>query len=408
TGKSVLIKSLYLILGNKCPKDLIRPEADYITVEATFSIEDNPDVQKLLDQMEIGNDNSLVLRRKIYRSGKNSVFINDYTSNNATLSKLGVYLIDLHGQHSQQRLLQSSTHMDYLDQFATNSDLVKEFAATYGDLLIKIAKLDKLEKDCNTRENKIDFLQFQLVEIKNADLSINEEKDLLDEFKLLSYGEQMIGSLTPVSLWNSEENSPIKIIDDSLYAIQEAVKIDPNLQKVADELQEGRIILEEAAADISRYLEKLELDPGRLDEVNQRLSELDKIKRKYGDTIERVLLHQVELQEELVELEQLETNLDSLRGEIRSLTEVLEKKSLEISEKRKLKKDSFQQSILKNMEELGLEKSQFLIDISPLLSKDSKLAFGNRGADRVEFLISTNPGQPPKPLAKIASGGELS
>ncbi len=408
-GKSVIIKAINLVLGEKCPKDLIRAEKKYLSVEAVFSINDNPPVLELLNELDIEHEGELTIRRKVHLAGKNSIYINDYTFNLSKLSLLGEHLLDLHGQHSQQFLLKPATHIDYLDEFSGLKEALIDYKSIYLTLNQKIKTKKELEQSAVDRNREIDFIRFQIKEIDNAGFSEEEELQLVNEVKLLTHGEKLISMLSPITGWNSEEHSPLASISSALYQLNEAVKIDPKLQTSVDEIQSGLISIEEATSEINQYINRIELNPQRLEEINNRLAELDKLKRKYGSSITEITEYRETQAGKLRQLENLEISFGELEEEITSLSENVQQKAEEISDIRKGKIDEFEKLILSNLHQLGLERSRFKIQLSPLTDeKNTDKSYAVKGKDHVEFLIATNPGNPLKPLAKIASGGELS
>ncbi|MCP4752016.1 MAG: DNA repair protein RecN [Proteobacteria bacterium] len=408
-GKSIIIKAINLILGEKCPKDLIRSGESFLSVEAVFAVDGNPAVLELLSELDIEHDGELTVRRKVHRTGKSSVFINDYSSTLSRLSRLGDHLIDLHGQHSQQSLLQPATHIDYLDQFSNLRESVMGFQALYHELVRKRKTRQELEQNAVDRARKIDFIRFQMDEIDEAGFTEGEESQLFDEFSLLSHGEQIIEALSPIAGWNAGQNSPLDEISAALHPLDNILKIAPQFKEKADELRSGLIILEEAVADVNHYLGNLEINPQRLDFVNERLSQLDKLKRKYGGSLAEIVAFRELQNQELEKLENLEISLTELEKEIEKLSRQVEDRAGQISAIRNRNRKDFETTVLENLKVLGLERSLFEVNIEPFPQKDdSERTYSSKGQDRVEFRIATNPGNPLKPLAKVASGGEVS
>jgi len=408
-GKSIIIKSINLILGEKCSKDLIRAGEKSLSVEAVFKIKNNTPVIEILKSLDIEHDGDITIRRKVHGSGKNSVFINDYSLKLNSLARLGPLLVDIHGQHSQQALLQTATHVDYLDQFAGSRDQVKEFQLKYQSLALKKKQKKELEQDASDRTRKVDFIQFQIDEIEKANFTPDEEHELNTEFNLLNNSEQIIETLSPIAEWTSQPDSPLNRMSVDIHPLAGIESISPPLQNAIKEIQSGMITLQEATVDINQYLDTLEVNPAKLEQINDRLSELDKLKRKYGSTIEEIDTFRQNQLEELERLENLEINFKDLEKEIAELDTELQNLASTISKQRLSKQPEFEKHVLDNLKELGLERSLFAVSIKPLpVSENSKQTFTAKGMDQVEFLITTNPGNPLKPLAKVASGGEIS
>lgn len=408
-GKSIIIKAISLILGGKCPKDLIRAKEDFLSVEAVFSIGDNPQVTDLLEELDIEHDGELTIRRKVHVNGKSSVFINNYTSRLSQLTLLGFHLIDLHGQHSQQALLQSATHIDYLDQYSGLKDAVAEFRELYQSLIHKRKEKTTFDESLADRTRQLDFIRFQIDEIEQAGFTEEEEQQLTEEYRLLTYGEQIIEAVSPVAAWNGGQQSPLSDISVTLGVLTDILNIAPDLKPIVDEIQTGLITLEEVAAEARQYLGRIDMNPERLGSVNERLAQLDGLKRKYGKTLQAVQEFKADQEHQRDRLENLEVNSAKLDEEIRDLAHQVDKKAHSLSETRRKNVSIFEKLVLANLKELGLERSLFKIQQSPLPVDDvSGQTFSQKGMDRVEFLITTNPGNPLKPLVKVASGGEIS
>jgi DNA repair protein RecN (Recombination protein N) len=408
-GKSVIIKALRLILGEKCPKDLIRSDTRFLSVEASFDIREIAPVTDLLDDMDIEHDGELTIRRKVHLAGKNSIYLNEHVTNLATLPLFSGYLVDLHGQHSQQSLLSTSTHVDYLDAFAGQREVVVEFGEKFAVLMGKLRQKAELEQNTADRNREIDFLRFQVSEIGDSGFTEEEEKSLQDEACQLANGEQLISSLSPIVDWQGSDTSPLGAISSALAKLDEAVKLDPGLKAVREEMQSGLITLEEASSEIADYTSKLEINPGRLEEVNSRLAELDSLKRKYGPELPDIFRHRDNSREKLEQLESLELSYGELDQEIETETAQLNEQGDLITRRRKKAKEAFEAIIGLTLKELGMERSRFDIRIDPFQPKsESGPTYFSKGKDQVEFMIATNPGNPLKPLSRIASGGELS
>jgi len=408
-GKSIVIKAINLILGEKCPKDLIRAREEFLSVEAVFDIRDNPSARELLEELDIEHDGELSIRRKVHRNGKSSIFVNNYTLRLAQLSLLGQALIDLHGQHSQQLLLQTATHVDYLDQFAGLRERVVEFEVLQQTLLRKRREKAESDKNLSDRIRQLDFIRFQIDEIESAGFTEAEEAALLEEHRMLANAEQIIAVVSPVAEWNERPDSPLSELSAVVSGLSEIVRIAGDLKPLADELQSSLISLEESALEARRYLGRIEINPERLDLVNERLAQLDGLKRKYGHTLAEIISFKAGQEAERERLENLEVDSARLTEEIERLERQVAEKAGALSASRKAAIPEFERLVLENLKELGLERSLFSVEAELLPADESgRQQYGRRGLDRVEFLITTNPGNPLKPLARVASGGEIS
>ena len=408
-GKSIVIKAVTLILGEKCPRDLIRAGTSFLAVEAVFDIQQNDALQRELDSMGIGFEDDLTIRRKVTAAGKNAIFINDFSSSLSGLSRISSFLIDLHGQHSQQTFLRPQNHIDFYDDFLGVGKIVSDFGDIYREYKLKKKEKESLEDSAIERQRKIDFIRFQISEIDGAGISQSEEKELRSEFNLLNHAEQLMSTITPIANWSDQSQSPLQEISSALAALEELLTIDPQLEKLVSEFKSGVIILEEAIGELSRYGDRIEINPQRLDAINERFSELDKLKRKYGGSVQAILIFRSSLQKELDELEMVEVDGAALDQLLITLENRLKEQSRHLSEKRKEKQSQFELLIMRQLKELGMAKAKFAIQMEAVGGSDTEVcSYTPKGADRVEFLISTNPGSPLRPLSKIASGGEIS
>ncbi|MDH5561071.1 MAG: DNA repair protein RecN [Deltaproteobacteria bacterium] len=408
-GKSIIIKSIELILGDKCDKDLIRVDQGYLLVEAFFDIKDNHSCKALLNEICIEPEDELTIRRKVSSTGKNQILINDLSTNLTNLSLISSELIDLHGQHSQLSLSQNQTHVNYLDSFAGHKELLEQYQFIFKDYLNKKKLQEKMNLDQLERTQKMDYIRFQIAEIEKAQINLEEDSALEEEHLILSNIDKITGVLGPVSEMETMEKSPLDIIGNHLNKIQEITKIEPKLKTISDEIQSGLISIQEAISDINRYLSALEIDPIRLEAVNARLSLLENLKRKYGYSLNDILIKKGEFSKQMDEMDKLEKNQSEMEKELKTLSESIREKAKKLSEGRNQIKDKFELAILAHLSELGLGKSRFKVKITDLVEKEAqKPSFTSKGKDHVEFLLSTNPGHPLKPLSSVASGGEIS
>jgi DNA repair protein RecN (Recombination protein N) len=407
-GKTIIIKAVNLVLGEKCPKDLIRAGEDFLSVEAVFNIDNNPDVNEILANWDIEHDGAVSIRRKVHQNGRSSVFVNGYTLKLNQLAELGRHLIDLHGQHSQQALLQPTTHIRFLDQFAGLGERVRQYQSIHSQLNRIRKQQRELEENAAERQRRLDFLRFQIDEIDKAGVSLSEEEQLQEECHLLSNGEQIIQALAPIADWNSAPQSPLTEIAGLLQPLQNLLRLAPELQRFAEEIRSGLITLEEAVADVNHYLSRLEINPERLEWVNERLSLLDGLKRKYGGSLTEIFAYREAALQELTELEETENQGGQLEEEIKALEDCQAEQASALSRDRQQQAGCFEQLVQANLQELGLEHSRFQIALSPLPDDHGRQSYTAKGIDQVAFLITTNPGQPLRPLARVASGGEIS
>lgn len=403
-GKSVILKAVALILGEKASKKMIRTGEKFLLVEAVFDLSQNLPLQELLRTYEIDFGEELVIRRKVQSSGKNSIYLNELSSSLSLLAQVGGLLVDMHGQHAQQSLLNASNHLLYLDKFAKLDQERKNFEASYHSYKEKLNHKKELESSLRERTQRLEFVRFQWEEIEKAQLSVEEEESLHEEFNQLSHADQLRGLVGEIAAWEEMEGSPVAVVSSILPQVGKAVEFDKRLDPILENLNSALISLEESVKDVSSYLHTLEVDPTRLEFVNVRLSEVEKLKRKYGDCVEDVLLFQEKLQQEMSTLENLEESHEELDTELAKLLQELEEKAQKLSEKRRAKAPALEKLILKELKDLDLVNCRFQTDIQFL--EEGK--FFTHGKDRISFLVATNPGSLLGPLTKSVSGGELS
>ena len=397
-GKSILIDSLNLILGSRAQPDLIRSGEKEAFVEACF---DYPDMKNLPD---IGIDFSegIIIRRNISSSGKNRAYINDSNVSLQTLSEIGKMLVDIHGQHEHQSLMNIEKHCFFLDSFGRLTEDVGEVERLYYEVKDLKEKLNNIKERAMDRAQRIDFLKYQIQEIESAKLLSGEKEALLNEKQILSN----VGKLKELSetayyeLYGSE-GSCAERLSSVLNKIKEVSSIDNEAIDILSLLESAIPLIDDAVISLRSFKEKYDINPERLNEVEERLETIKKLEKKYGEGIDAVISFKDNAIRELRELESISEQMDFYEEEVSKKEEILLEKARILSEKRRKFADEMSRLIMEEMRELAFNNAVFKIDIK----KDSISSYGT---DRVEFLFSANLGEPPKPLTKIASGGELS
>ncbi len=414
-GKSIVVDALNLALGERASADLIRTGCTEAVVEARFSLNGTGTervVATLAEQgiaLEDGED--LIVRRVLSSAGKNKVYLNGSLATLATLANLGTALADIHGQHEHQSLLALDRQRDLLDAFGGLADLRAAVAQAYSrlrDTRQELAELDAGERDRAQRE---DLLRFQKNEIETAALKPGEDADLAQEQGILANAEKLAGlSRTADEALYSSDASVLAGLRKVVAAVREIAAIDGRLAPVLDLCESARAQLDEAAREVSGYAERVEFDPGRLEELGDRLDLIRKLKKKYGATIEEIAAFGGKVSAELAQMDRSTEEIGRLRQEILSLRADLTKSSQELTAKRTRAARDLEKKIEAELARLGMQKTKFSVRISQEQGDDTDdgRAAGPTGADRVEFLIAPNPGEEPRPLARTASGGELS
>jgi DNA repair protein RecN (Recombination protein N) len=406
-GKSIILNAVHLLLGDKATEELIRSCEEEASVEALFDISGNREVkekikekgQKILGSRE---EDSLLVKRVISRTGRGKAFLNGNLATLGMLSEIGEELLSIYGQHEHQSLQRVETHIDFLDEFGGSIRLRKEFQELFQKYLSLSGEVARIREDKERRIKERELMAFQSREIETIGIRIGEEEALKEERKLLTHAKKLTDfANASEEMLYSNEGSAIERIQSILSQGKEIISIDLSLSQPLKNLEGALIQLEEVALSLREYSRRIELNPMRLEEIENRLEEIDRLKRKYGPTEEEVLRFKKKVDEALrsftsdeERLSQLESALGPLRGEVSALAKRL-------SSGRKRVATELKKSIEKELGSLGMKKTTFEVHME-------ELPLNPKGMDRVEFLLSPNIGEEVKPLAKIASGGELS
>ncbi len=414
-GKSIVVDALGLVLGHRASGDLIRSGCQEAVVEAAFELNHTgtADVVSLLSgqgiETNVGED--LIVRRVLSSTGKNKVYINGSLANLATLTSLGAGLADIHGQHEHQSLLSLERQREMLDSFGGLIPLRAEVAEAYKLLLEARKKLAEVQEGERDRVQREEMLRFQKNEIEAAMLKPGEDTELANEQKVMANSEKLAGLSAMVDeILHSSDDSVLVNLKKAFTGLKEISAIDERVKGAVELCESGRAQIEEAARDIASYREQVEFDPQRLEQVGDRLDLIQKLKKKYGSTIEEVLAFGEKASSDLERMERSSEEIERLKSEIQAIKFGLTDRSSELTRKREAAAKELEKKVEAELGHLGMKKSIFSARITQEQGGDTLngLQLGPYGADRVEFLISANPGEEPKPLAKTASGGELS
>ena len=397
-GKSIIVDSLGLALGSRAQSDLIRSGEKEAVVQAYFEIEgvnEFPDIG-------IDISNGLILRRTISATGKSRAYINDTMVSLQSLAEAGKSLVDIHGQYEHQRLMSVDRHRLLLDSYGKLEDDRKKMGFLYKEVQVVKKQETDLKQKTKERAHRLDLLRFQINEIDAAFLKPGEKNALNEERTILS-NMSRLNELTETaySMIYGSEGSCIERLSSVIAKVREMSSIDHSVSDILNMLESTLPPIEDAAISLRGYKNRYDLEPERLAEVEERLELIKKIEKKYGEGLETVISYKDEAEKELKGLELTDERLDSIEAELKEKEEMLLSTSLSLSEKRKKVANKMEALVKNELKELAFSNAEFLIDIR-------QEALSPHGIDKVEFLFSANPGEPPRPLAKIASGGELS
>lgn len=419
-GKTLIVEALKLLVGEKADKDLIRSGKKNAYVEGYIELNKWPKLLKNLIKLKYVDEDCeyLILGRKLDRDGKNQCYLNGRSTTLKTLKKIGNLLIDLHGQHEHQSLFNVSNHLEVLDNFGKEE--IVNLRKSYKRLFLKRKKLiqNYLKLESTERERLIDRLEFEKKEIERAELKTDEEKKLKAEREVLrnyeniySLSKNIYGLLQGD---NNEEEGIIQKIAKLLNSADKLSSMDTRLKTQSQELKSIYYSLSDISSVIRKYISDITYNPKRLEQIENRIALISNLKRKYGNTIEEVLRYLSSIKNRLVGLKNHEKNVENIKKELKEYDNTLSNIASKLSKKRKKVAKELSEVISKELEELELKNCKFEVSLKRVKNKEGIFVDGDfvkpliNGADKVEFLISPNPGEPLMPLAKIASGGEIS
>jgi DNA repair protein RecN (Recombination protein N) len=410
-GKSIIIGGVGLLLGDRASTDLIRSSEDSAVVEALFKIDEKDRTREKLDDMGYHEDNNeLVIKRIISRSGKNRIYINGHLATLSILSSLTESLVNICSQHEHQTVLNPDNHIDILDEFGDLLTLRLHFYHFYNEYQVLKKKLEELESINNKKLEKEEFLKFQLREIEDGEIKPGEDVSLQEEKKILSNAKKL-GEHADRSyeILYAGENSILGRLGQVLDDIKEIKQIDSKFGVSVGDLDSAFFNLEEIAFRLRDYRNEITFDPERHEEIDERLEFLGRLKRKYGGTLDSIFNKKEAIKEELKDISFLEEEIEKISDEIVRKKKLLLEMARGLSQKRVEVAKRLKTSIESEINTLKMEDAVFdVIFYKPVEDEDGDPVLNSRGMDNVEFYLSTNIGEELKPLNRIASGGELS
>lgn len=410
-GKSILIDSINGVLGERVSKDIIRNGKDRAFIEAVFEYE-NKEIDDILQQMGIETgEGNIIVSREISLSGKNTCRINGRLVNVSVLKQVGEKLLDIHGQHDNQSLLKTESHIELLDAFGGTG--IEKLKSEYTGLYVRYrsikSRLQELSGDKGEIARRMDMLNFQIEEIKNAKLKKGEDESLFKQRQVLANSEKIMNAINKAyELLNEDGSGGKPALYNSNKALQELsgiLKYDAGLIPVSEKLESIVYQLEDVCGELRSKREEAEFNPEVLSRIDERLDIISRLKRKYGSTIEEVLDFYHRSQRDYEELQRSESLAEELNKELSDIQAKLGERAGVLHREREKAAALLEENITSELENLEMKNSSFKANI--LFDEDSR-HYSRNGLDTVEFLISSNAGEPLKPLSKIASGGEMS
>lgn len=407
SGKSIIVDSLGALTGERVTSDLIKEGESSASIEGLFSLEMTDDLKEALDEAGIeDSDDEMIVRRDLSAAGKNRVFINGQLVTQGFLKRIGQSLVDIHGQGEQTALYDVDTHIGMLDEYADVATEKAKTAVAFQEWSSLRADLRALEQDASEKLQLIDVLRLQVDELRAAGLKPDEETELEEEErrlvnveKLTSLSEEAFGLL-----YENEESTAVTL-EKAQRKVLELADFEGTFSDYTEGVATARAVIEDLAFVIRNFRSRLEFSPERLDEIETRLAEILRLKRRYGGTVESALEHLQASEERLQNIEMAEFRKDELEKQLAAAHSRYLSAAALLTKKRATAGTRFSREAEQNLKAVALEKARFEVRVQ---SRDDEAAFSESGVDRVEFFFSANPGESPKPLAKVASGGEAS
>lgn len=415
-GKSMIMGALGLVLGQRASTDVIRTSGKPTRVEALFDISECPQLRQLLHMLDLeADDATLLLKRLVHKKGSRC-YVNTHLATLTMLQDIGQHLVDILGQHHHHTLIQRDQQLGLLDAFGKLIDEVAELREMYHRYQDLEQEQHRLRQSEQERLQRQDLIEFQLQEIDSATLQVGEEEQLQQERHLLVNAEKLhdLASEAYGALYQNDA-SALDLLSTALDRLTQLAHLDPQQEALRNALQDSYYILDDAAHSIRDYGEHMDVDPARLQELEDRLALIARLKRKYGNTIEDILKHRDAIAFEQQSWGQHEERLEQLETELNQYRQSLKSLAITLSDKRQQASRRLEQTVQQELQDLNMAHPVFRIQHSLRLIDSGDFAVGTEhvtltadGIDDITYMFSSNPGQSPKPLARIASGGELS
>jgi DNA repair protein RecN (Recombination protein N) len=405
-GKSIVVDALALLSGGKGGAEVVRAGTERAELSATFDISQSPAaLRDILKEQSVEAEDELTVRRVIAADGRSRGYLNGVSVPLQLLRDVGSLIVDIHGQHEFQSLARPSAQRELLDEFGKNLELTARVRDAHKTWIGLVNRTVELESKSRDRDSRIEMLRFQVGELKALDLKDGEVAELTEErtrhsnrVRLAEAAQAAVGLL-----YDSDEGNAHATASRALAGIKTLSSVDPRLAKVIPMVDEATIQIREAARELSRYLETLDIDPARQEEVERRLAAVEELSRKHRVQANELAGRAALLEKELAELDSADNNLNALKKQQAEALEAYRKLATQLSAGRQTAARSLSKDITARMQTLGMAGGRFLIDITQPTGEPAA-----HGFDTVEFRVTANPGQPLRPLAKVASGGELS
>jgi len=406
-GKSIIIEAISLVLGSRANAELIRSGCDEAVIEGLFDTSNIPWMKQRLDRLGFATESSqLLIKRVVHRAGRHRIYVNGELATLAILQDLCEGLVDLCGQHEHQSLLKSSTQLELLDRYGSLAEQVRTFANLFSNFRSLSKERDALQQAESDRTKRSDFLKFQIDELREAELEHQEDEKLAAEKQLLQSAELRVQTAEGIrQAIESEDDGVLNGLRVALMKMRSLSLLDTRVEAIRDGLERASAEAEEVSIALNRYLGAIDLDSERLREVQERLSMIADLRRKYGVSVGEMLNTLSGLEREYGALGQVTERLGEVSAELGQIEVDLRKLAKKLSHSRKKIADLLAKSVTSELKDLKMADAEFKIELT---AKEEPQTWTPTGADQIQYLVQTNAGEPARPLGKIASGGELS
>ena len=404
SGKSIIVDALGVLIGGRFTSELLKSGAERAAIEGLFSVNANPDLEVLLENAGLGVTSELIIRRELSATGRNKIFINNQLATQSLLRDLRPFLVDIHGQGDQQTLFNPETHLEILDAFAGNTALRVDVARAYQRWTTLRRELDSLRHDEAEKFQLVDTLKFQISELERAQLAIGEDERLEEERRRMANVEKLTELCqSSYSRIYEDDDAAVARVRQTLKDIEELAEYDSSFRDYLEGLESARAVLEDLSFTLRDFSDRLEFSPSRLAEIEDRLAEISRLKRKYGGSIAASLEHLARSEDRLRQIETSDERERELNAELAAAREEYLELAGKLHKERVRAAKKFEQAVEKGISEVAIDNARFQVQVS-----DDVESAGQKGIDHTEFYFSANVGEEVKPLARVASGGEAS